>query len=50
MAVLTLTQYLDTMKGIGQSDNAKVMFLDSNLGTTSKLMQTLMSAIESGKK
>lgn len=50
MAVLTLTQYLDTMKGIGQSDNAKVMFLDSNLGTTSNLMQTLMSAIESGKK
>lgn len=47
MSVLTLTQYLDTMKGIGTSNNAKVIFLDSNLSKTSDMVQQLSGAIES---
>lgn len=52
MAVLTLTQYLDTMKSIGVSDNAKVIFIDSNLGKTTDLVQQLSGAMEAsaGKK
>jgi regulator of protease activity HflC (stomatin/prohibitin superfamily) len=46
MSVLTLTQYLDTMKGIGTSNNSKVIFLDSNLAKTSELVQQLSGAIE----
>ncbi len=46
MSVLTLTQYLDTMKGIGTSDNAKVVFLDSSMSKTSEMVQQLSAAIE----
>lgn len=49
MSVLTLTQYLDTMKSIGVSENAKVVFLDSNMTKTSAMIQDLTAAIESGK-
>lgn len=48
MAVLTLTQYLDTLKNIGMSPNSKVIFLDSNLGKTTELIQQLGSAMETG--
>lgn len=48
MAMLTLTQYLDTLKNIGVSDNAKVLFLDSNMGKTTELIQQLSSAMETG--
>jgi regulator of protease activity HflC (stomatin/prohibitin superfamily) len=52
MSILTLTQYLDTMKSIGVSDNAKVIFIDSNLGKTTDLVQQLSGAMEAsaGKK
>ncbi len=48
MAVLTLTQYLDTLKNIGMSENSKVIFLDSNFGKTADLVQQLSSAMETG--
>ncbi len=46
IATLTLTQYLDTMKTIGLSDNSKVIFIDSNVNKTKELMTTLMSSFE----
>ncbi len=48
MAMLTLTQYLDTLKNIGISNNAKVIFLDSNMGKTAELIQQLSTAMETG--
>jgi regulator of protease activity HflC (stomatin/prohibitin superfamily) len=48
MAMLTLTQYLDTLKNIGISNNSKVLFLDSNMGKTTELIQQLSSAMETG--
>jgi regulator of protease activity HflC (stomatin/prohibitin superfamily) len=50
MAVLTLTQYLDTLKSIGTADNSKVIFVDSNLNRTNGLLQELTAAMESGEK
>jgi regulator of protease activity HflC (stomatin/prohibitin superfamily) len=49
MALLTLTQYLDTIKTIGSSDNTKTIFLDSGVGKTNEILKQLMSALEGGK-
>jgi len=49
LALLTLTQYLDTLKTIGTADNSKVIFLDTNVNKTSDLMQQLTSAMEIAK-
>jgi regulator of protease activity HflC (stomatin/prohibitin superfamily) len=49
LALLTLTQYLDTLKTIGTADNSKVIFLDTNVNKTSDLMQQLTSAMEISK-
>ncbi len=49
MAILTLNQYLDTMKSIGVTPNTKVLFLDSSAGKTGELMKQFMAAFESGK-
>jgi len=49
MALLTLTQYLDTIKTIGTTENTKVIFVDSSVGKTGDLLQQLTSAIETGK-
>lgn len=46
MALLNLTQYLDTMKSIGTSPNSKVVFLDSSVNKTTELLQQLISAGE----
>lgn len=46
LALLTLTQYLDTLKTIGSTQNSKVIFLDTNVNKTSDLMQQLTSAME----
>ena len=46
LATLSLTQYLDTLKTVGTSDNAKVIFLDSNIQKTGDLLQQLISAQE----
>lgn len=47
MAILTLSQYLDTMKSIGVTPNTKVLFLDSGAGKTGELMKQFMAAFES---
>ncbi|MBI3232379.1 MAG: hypothetical protein HYZ51_04875 [Candidatus Doudnabacteria bacterium] len=47
MALLTMTQYLDTMKSIGVTPNSKVVFLDSSASKTTELMKQLMAAFES---
>ncbi|MEY2664765.1 MAG: hypothetical protein RIT04_573 [Candidatus Parcubacteria bacterium] len=46
MSMLTLTQYLDTLKNIGSSDNTKVVFLDSSIGKTGDMVQQLAAALE----
>lgn len=50
MAILTLNQYLDTMKSIGVTPNTKVLFLDSSAGKTGDLMKQFMAAFESSDK
>jgi regulator of protease activity HflC (stomatin/prohibitin superfamily) len=50
LALLTLTQYLDTLKSIGLNDNSKVMFMDTNVNKTTDLMQQLMGSFESTAK
>jgi regulator of protease activity HflC (stomatin/prohibitin superfamily) len=49
IATLTLTQYLDTMKSIGSSQNSKVIFMDSSVNKTHDIMQQIVSGIEGGK-
>lgn len=49
MALLTLTQYLDTMKSIGTSENVKTIFMDSSVGKTKELLTQLMGAMEGQK-
>ncbi len=46
MAILSLTQYLDTLKSVGVSDNAKVIFMDTSVGKTSELMKDLIASQE----
>jgi len=46
LAILNLTQYLDTLKSIGISQNSKVIFMDTNIQKTSELMQQLMASME----
>ncbi len=46
LAILTLTQYLDTLKSIGNSNGSKVVFMDSHIGKSSELMQQLIASIE----
>jgi regulator of protease activity HflC (stomatin/prohibitin superfamily) len=46
MAILNLTQYLDTLKGVGMSPNAKVIFMDSSVSKTADLMQQLIGSHE----
>ncbi len=50
LATLSLTQYLDTLKSVGVSDNAKVIFLDSNIQKTGDLLQQLIASQESTKR
>lgn len=49
MALLTLTQYLDTIKSVGMSENAKTIFMDSGVGKTNDILKQLVSALEAGK-
>lgn len=46
MAILNLTQYMDTLKNIGTSQNAKTIFMDTSVGKTNELMRQFMSANE----
>ena len=46
MAILNLTQYLDTLKTVGGSTNSKVIFLDTSVTKTADLMHQLMGSNE----
>lgn len=48
MAILTLTQYLDTLKSIGMTPNQKVIFMDTQIGKASDLMKQLIASQETG--
>lgn len=52
LAILTLTQYLDTLKNIGTSDNTKVLFVETNINKSTDMMQQMIAALEmqSGKQ
>lgn len=47
MALLTLNQYLDTMKNLGEDGRAKVIFMDTNVKTATSMTQQLIAAFES---
>lgn len=46
MAILNLTQYLDTLKTVGSTQNSKVIFMDTNVQKTMDLTQQLIAAME----
>jgi regulator of protease activity HflC (stomatin/prohibitin superfamily) len=46
MAILSLTQYLDTLKSVGTNENAKVIFMDTSVAATSNLMKDLIASQE----
>ena len=46
MAILNLTQYLDTLKTVGGSTNSKVIFLDTSVTKTADLMRQLIASSE----
>ncbi len=46
MAILNLTQYLDTLKTVGGSTNSKVIFMDTSVSKTSELMKQLIASSE----
>lgn len=46
MAILSLTQYLDTLKSVGMTGNSKVIFMDTAVGKTKDLMQELIASQE----
>ena len=46
MSILTLTQYLDTLKAVGTAENQKVIFMDTQISKSSDLMKQLMAAQE----
>jgi regulator of protease activity HflC (stomatin/prohibitin superfamily) len=46
MAILSLTQYLDTLKSVGMTNNSKVIFMDTSVAATSNLMQDLIASQE----
>lgn len=50
MSILMLTQYLDTLKGVGMAENNKVIFMDSSITKTGDLMQQLMGSFEISTK
>lgn len=50
MALLTLSQYLDTMKSIGTSAGSKVIFMDSSVNKTDDITKQLVAAFETKDK
>jgi regulator of protease activity HflC (stomatin/prohibitin superfamily) len=50
MALLTLNQYLDTMKNLGDDAKAKVIFMDTNVRTATNMTEQLIAAFESQKE
>ncbi len=47
MALLTLNQYLDTIKNLGEDAKAKVIFMDTNVRTATNMTEQLIAAFES---
>ncbi len=50
MNLVVISQYFDTIKDVGSSQNTKVMFMNPAPEGASKLVQELASAIEASKK
>jgi len=46
LALLTLTQYTDTLKSIGMTENTKVLFMDSHPSKPQELMKAMIQAFE----
>jgi regulator of protease activity HflC (stomatin/prohibitin superfamily) len=46
MNVVMLTQYMDTIKTVGLSENSKLIFMNSNPGSLDEAMQNLMAYIK----
>ncbi len=47
IALLTLNQYLDTMKTMGNDARSKIIFMDTNIRTTTNMTEQLIAAFES---
>lgn len=50
MNVVMLTQYMDALKAIGLSENAKLVFMNSNPGSVDELMQNIMAFVNKDGK
>jgi len=50
LALLTLTQYTDTLKSIGMTDNTKVLFMDSHPSKPQELMKAMIQAFEGSSR
>lgn len=50
LTVLTLTQYLDTLKWLWQWGNAKVIFMDTAITKTQDMMKQMIASFESQSK
>ncbi len=48
MNIVLVTQYLDMLKSIGESDNAKVIFLNSKPGNLDDVMQQIYGMMKQG--
>lgn len=49
MNLVVISQYFDTMRALGESDNSKIMFMNPAPSATNDLIQGLATAIESTK-
>ena len=47
IALLTLNQYLDTMKSMANDARSKVIFMDTSVRTTTGMTEQLIAALES---
>lgn len=48
MNVVMLTQYLDTLKAVGSTENSKVVFMNSNPGSMEDLTKQIYGMIQTG--
>ncbi|EKE27521.1 MAG: hypothetical protein ACD_3C00196G0014 [uncultured bacterium (gcode 4)] len=50
LSILTLTQYLDTLKTVWSSNNTKVIFMDTSVQKTWDIMSQMMASFEAQKE
>ncbi|BDQ04590.1 MAG: membrane protein [Candidatus Dojkabacteria bacterium] len=50
MNIVMLTQYMDTLKTLGNSQNSKIIFVNANPGSIDEIMQNIYSYINSANK